>query len=162
MVTILARLFEHHRWANLRLVDACRDLTDAQLDATVAGTYGSIRDTLMHVAGAEQRYLHRLVDRTPTFHERDGWPGIDVLKDALDVTGQICIAFADAEQEDALLETVYQGKPVTLQRSTILVQAITHATEHRSQIATILTHQGIEPPDVSSWTWGIDATGGGQ
>jgi hypothetical protein len=41
----LVDLFRHHLWANLRLLDSCEGLSDAQLDATVHGTFGSIRAT---------------------------------------------------------------------------------------------------------------------
>jgi uncharacterized damage-inducible protein DinB len=34
-----------------------------------------------------------------------------------------------------------------------LVQAINHGTEHRSQVATILTQLGIEPPDMAGWAY---------
>ena len=81
------------------------------------------------------------------------------MLEALDATGRRLIALATGNDQDAWLETIYQGQPVTLPRSTILVQAITHATEHRSQIATILTQHEVEPPDVSAWTWGIEAVG---
>lgn len=40
----------------------------------------------------------------------------------------------------------------------ILVQAINHGTEHRSQIATILTQLGVEPPNMDGWTF-FDASG---
>jgi uncharacterized damage-inducible protein DinB len=30
-----------------------------------------------------------------------------------------------------------------------------HGTEHRSQVATILTTLGIEPPELSGWEWGL-------
>ena len=43
---------------------------------------------------------------------------------------------------------------VALPVTTVYVQAIIHATEHRSQIATILTQQGVEPPDFSGCAWG--------
>jgi uncharacterized damage-inducible protein DinB len=33
----------------------------------------------------------------------------------------------------------------------ILVQAINHATEHRSHVATILTQLGIQPPEMDGW-----------
>src|SRR5215207_112829 len=56
----LVELFCHHLWANLRLLDSCENLTDAQLDATVHGTFGSIRRTLTHMAGSEESYLARL------------------------------------------------------------------------------------------------------
>ena len=57
MASILAEMFVHHRWANLRTAEACAALTEEQLEATVPGTAGTIRDTLMHIAGAEQRYI---------------------------------------------------------------------------------------------------------
>ena len=58
-----------------------------------------------------------------------------------------------------VLRGEYQGQSYALPVATIYVQAINHATEHRSQIATILTQQGVEPPDVSGWAW--DATRAG-
>jgi uncharacterized damage-inducible protein DinB len=33
------------------------------------------------------------------------------------------------------------------------MQAIHHATDHRSQIATILSQIGLEPPDLSVWAY---------
>ncbi len=53
-----------------------------------------------------------------------------------------------------MLEGEYQGRPVALPAVTVYVQAINHATEHRSQIATILTQQGVESPNFSGWACG--------
>lgn len=154
MTSILVKLFEHNRWANLRAVAASAGLTDAQLDATVRGTAGSVRDTLMHVAGAEQRYVMRLSGRQPTYGERDGWRGIGELRQALDESGRALVALAGRADPDEVLEGEYQGRAYELPVATVYVQAINHATEHRSQIATILTQQGVEPPDCSGWAWG--------
>jgi uncharacterized damage-inducible protein DinB len=55
MNLLLATLFRHNRWANLRLLDTCAGLSDAQWQAGVLGTYGSVRDTLVHLLAAEQR-----------------------------------------------------------------------------------------------------------
>ncbi|NTU79168.1 MAG: hypothetical protein HGA45_07160 [Chloroflexales bacterium] len=35
---------------------------------------------------------------------------------------------------------------------------VTHATEHRAQIATIITQLGMEPPDLSVWLYRYTAT----
>lgn len=153
MEPILVKLFEHNHWANLRAADACAGLTDAQLDATVQGTAGSVRDTLMHIAGAEQRYVMRLSGRQPTYGERDGWSGASPLRQALDESGRALIELAGHADPDEVLQGEYQGEPYDLPVATIYVQAINHATEHRSQIATILTQQGLEPPDLSGWAW---------
>jgi uncharacterized damage-inducible protein DinB len=37
--------------------------------------------------------------------------------------------------------------------SLILLQAVNHSTEHRSQVATILTQLQIEPPAMDGWAY---------
>lgn len=43
-----------------------------------------------------------------------------------------------------------------MHRSLLLLQAINHGTEHRSQIATILTQLGVEAPEMDGWTYFFD------
>jgi uncharacterized damage-inducible protein DinB len=153
MASVLVRLFEHNRWANLRAVEACAGLADAQLDASVPGTAGSVRETLMHIARAEQRYVRRLGGREPTDGEVDGWPGAERLGQALDESGRALIELAGGAGQDEMLTLDHRGRTYPLPASTVYAQAINHATEHRSQIATILTQQGVAPPDYSGWAW---------
>jgi len=35
----------------------------------------------------------------------------------------------------------------------VLIQAVNHAIDHRSQIATLLSQQDIEPPDLDGWSY---------
>jgi hypothetical protein len=57
MTTGLPDFFKYNLWANLRLLDACAPLSEAQLDATTRGTFGSVRETLMHLFAAEEGYV---------------------------------------------------------------------------------------------------------
>jgi hypothetical protein len=57
MNPVLVRMFEHNRWANLALVDACLGMDRSVVERAVDGTFGAIRPTLAHIAGAEERYL---------------------------------------------------------------------------------------------------------
>jgi uncharacterized damage-inducible protein DinB len=41
--------------------------------------------------------------------------------------------------------------------SLFLLQAVNHGTEHRSQIATILTRIGEQPPPMDGWTFFLDS-----
>jgi uncharacterized damage-inducible protein DinB len=50
MTDPLSEIFKHSLWANMRLLDVCEQLDDAQLERTVVGTYGSIRDTWVHLS----------------------------------------------------------------------------------------------------------------
>jgi len=84
----LTTLFSHNLWANLRLLERCAGLTREQLDASLAGTYGSIRDTLQHVATAERSYFSRISTGQP--HRRPkGAPPMTVaeMTDSLRASG---------------------------------------------------------------------------
>ena len=59
----LRYLFALNQWANGRILDACVGLTPEQLDASVAGTFGSIARTLAHLVTAEDSYAARFSDR---------------------------------------------------------------------------------------------------
>jgi uncharacterized damage-inducible protein DinB len=150
--------YRQNEWANLTLIEACRPLHEAQLDATAEGTYGSIRDTLRHIVSAEAGYALRLgVEPSARLQRDDPWPGLDGL-------AEMVTAAADALAEAALGDpaAVIRGgsaeKPYDIEAVVILIQAFHHSTEHRSQICTVLTTLGIEPPELSSWDWGL-ATG---
>src|SRR5262245_20547636 len=62
----LSDLFRYNRWANLRLLDTCADLSNEQLDATLSGTFGSVRETLMHLLSSEEGYARTLTGMAPT------------------------------------------------------------------------------------------------
>jgi uncharacterized damage-inducible protein DinB len=51
-----SRLFKYNLWANLRLLDSCAHLSDAHLDVTTKGTFGSVREILMHLFASEEGY----------------------------------------------------------------------------------------------------------
>src|SRR5579884_951068 len=55
----LGRLYDYGYWANRRLFTAVSGLTPGQFTQVVAGSYGSIRNTLVHVLSAEWGWLER-------------------------------------------------------------------------------------------------------
>lgn len=157
----LTELFEHNLWANLALVDACAGLSPEQLDGKPEdGVYGAIGETLHHIANAEGRYVWRIKgspDVAPP-SENEGLPGIEEIRRKLEASGGELIRLAEEVPDDKELTASYQGKDYRYTAGLVKLQAINHATDHRSQIATLLTRLGIEPPDTDGWTFGT-ATG---
>jgi uncharacterized damage-inducible protein DinB len=152
MTSTLGELFRHNRWANQRLLEACRDLTDEQRARSVEGTYGQLGYTLIHLVRGESFYLALLTGWEPPVRwEIPGpWPGIDALLERAAFTGdRLCEVAAEADPE-AMVDRGDEQVPT----SVVLVQAINHGTEHRAQVATILTQLGIEPPLMDGWTFG--------
>jgi uncharacterized damage-inducible protein DinB len=162
MSKALAELFKHNLWANLRLLDSCEKVEETHLDANTAGTYGRVRDTLVHIFAAEERYVFLLTGRLAErpLRESEGYPGIEELRSRARNSGGSLVEVAESARPTKILRGVRpaSGQPFVLPIMIVLTQAINHATEHRAQIAVILTQAGIEPPDFSSWAWG-EATG---
>ena len=52
-VADLKRRYDYSYWANGKLFAVIATLTPAQFTQNVAGTYGSIRNTLVHMMSAE-------------------------------------------------------------------------------------------------------------
>ncbi len=156
MATILAELFQHNRWANLRLLDACARLTDDQLNAAAPGTYGRVRDTLVHMLAAEERYVGLLTGEQPKkpLRESEGYPGIPELRKRARRSGQALIEVAARARPNRILRGVRRGKPYAISIEVVLVQAINHATEHRAHIVTSLSQHGVTVPDLDGWAFG--------
>lgn len=162
---ILVELFRHNLWASGVTLEACRDLRDDQLATEVAGTYGRLDQTLVHLARAQGGYLRTLTDWQPGPEHRmqpdEPFPGVGRIDAHLRFTGERLINVARGASADRVLEGAWGDQPYRLPEWVVLLQAAHHATEHRQQIATMLTSLGIEPPEPDLWAY-WDTIGGGH
>lgn len=158
MDTTLVALYKHNLWANLRLLDFCEGLDDDALDGGVDGTYGNVRDTLVHILGSEENYVGALTGDRPErslydLFQEQGFPGFAELRRRAQRSGEALIELAGDDPYARELQGNFRGQPYKMSASIPMMQAIHHAHDHRSQVATVLTQQGIEPPDLSAWTF---------
>ena len=151
----LIHFFQQNLWANLRLLDECAALTEAQLDATLDGTYGSVRVTLMHIFAGEEGYVQHFTGWRPEPPLRSNTPfvGFDELRRRARQSGESLIAIAGQWEEGQVLHIPDEGEVFAIPAIIVLIQAINHATDHRSQIATILGQQNITFPELSGWRY---------
>ena len=160
MATILVELYQHNLWANLKLLDVCAVLTDDQLDLSEPGTYGRVRDTLVHLVGAESRYATQLGGGQPDHPVRvdEPFPGVAALRKHAERSGDWLIKFAEANPSGMVLTGTWREKPYRMAAAVLMVQAINHATEHRAHVVSILTRHRVDVPSMDGWTFG-EATG---
>jgi uncharacterized damage-inducible protein DinB len=152
--SVLTTLFAHNTWANLKLLDFCERLSDEQLDATAIGCFGPIRDTLLHIVGAEVSYVNRVNDKLPARPlSRDQFPGFEVLKDAVRWAGDELLQLALSARKDTSVRQRLPRQLIEYKLASLMVQAVGHSTEHRTQISAIITQLGMEPPDMSGWNY---------
>ncbi|MEO8273689.1 MAG: DinB family protein [Chloroflexota bacterium] len=153
MTTTLDAIFDHNRWANERLLEACRGLTPEQLATSVVGGYGDLGSTLAHIASGEVFYTQLLTRWKPStaWQQDDPFPGVDQLLEVVRETGLRLQAAAGTMPGD---QTIERDPGEMIPSQVILVQAINHATEHRAHATTILTQLGITPPAIDGWEHG--------
>jgi uncharacterized damage-inducible protein DinB len=159
MASTLAELFRHNLWANLRLLDACAGLSEAQLDLTAPGTYGRVRDTVVHLVSAEGRYVGLLRGERPEqpVHESKPWPGAAAVREQAQLSGETLVRIAEEDQAEQTLRGTRGDRPYEMSARVPLVQAINHATEHRAHVVAILTQNGVEVPSLDGWAYSDQA-----
>jgi uncharacterized damage-inducible protein DinB len=154
--SLLEDAFAHHVWATLVLFDACLPLSAEQLATPVPGTYGSILDTQRHLVGADASYLFVTSGgRTPQIDEDH--MDLPELRATMESHGPAWSRLlADDPNPDAVLERHRDdGSETHAPTSIRLAQVLHHGTDHRSQICTVLTTLGIEPPAIDVWDFGL-------
>lgn len=152
MSSALTEMFRHNLWANLGLLDACDGVGDSVLDATTPGNYGRARDTLLHLCASEERYVFRLTaeEQKRPLSEENPFPGLAELRKRATASGEALITIA-TRFRPRIIKGIYRGQRMAIPAVIFMIQAINHATEHRAHVMTILTQQGVQPPDLDAW-----------
>ncbi len=146
--SVLLELLRHKTWATLEVIELCQRLAPEVLDASLPGTYGSIRDTLRHLLRSDAGYFFTVTG------ENTGAPedaGLGALADSFKQrAGRWEALFQDPTVTDKDVSTRWG----TCKALAPMAQSIHHADDHRTQVLSILGAQGIEVPDLDVWEWG--------
>ena len=146
----LLELYRHKTWATLRLIEYCQGLADADLDATVPGTFGTIRNTLQHLVGAEEGYFSDVTGERLSEPLPDGPVPMEELAERirrLEPRWEALAQDADFQSREITSEDGLWRVP----RAVPMAQAIHHADDHRTHILSILGTQGLHVPSLSVW-----------
>ena len=150
-------LFAYDRWANRKVLDACRKLTAEQYVAEPAPGWSSARSTVYHIALVTEFHLRKLAgdpdDSFPT--EAD----LATMDDAARLLERAYRRFEELQPTltPEWLNTVYTlrgpGWTATQPRWAMLRHIVNHSTYHRGQVASKLKRFGVEQPttDFSFW-----------
>ena len=154
-MNIWTNLYRHHRWSNLTLIDFLTELTDEQLRYTGPGVYGDPLATIRHIVSSDADYVRIIPDapNVPQIGDEGPFEGWEELRRVADAADTALIGYVDGLMEDAFFVDIDDGTAFELTTSFLLAQIVHHATEHRSQIRSLLSSRGIEPPDISVWAW---------
>jgi uncharacterized damage-inducible protein DinB len=112
------------------------------------------------MANGQESYTARLLDiERPERLPEEPFPGFDALAERF-ARGDAQLEEAAArggEDRQVVVTGDEPGEAWTMPVSLFLLQAVNHGTEHRAQVATILTQLGIQPPEMDGWRYFEDS-----
>jgi uncharacterized damage-inducible protein DinB len=150
----LETLFDYSYWANARLFASIAALTDEEFVRPVAGSWASVRSTLVHMMSAEGGWLERAggpkrgaplkPDDFPTLASVAGYWTTQEQKVRTFLAG-----LTDADLTRRLQFTIPQlALTGELPIGEMLHHAANHNTHHRGQVSVLVRALGRAPGDV--------------
>jgi uncharacterized damage-inducible protein DinB len=159
---LLPVMAEYNRWMNERLYEATSKLPEAQVFEDRGAFFGSLFETLNHLAVADLMWLHRFAQHAGLGDVKDlmvdlpnptslrqrvaqSLPELRELRSRLD---QIVIKLASLATESCLEETLRysnsSGQKQAKKFGLVLLHLFNHQTHHRGQATTLLFQAGVD------------------
>jgi uncharacterized damage-inducible protein DinB len=148
----LETLFDYGYWANRKLFEVMSQLTPEQFTQPVAGSHGSIRNTMVHVLSAEWGWLGRCggLERGAPLNPVD-YPTVATLAEKWDQIEVSVRTFLSTLRDEDLARNVEFVLGGTEKRSIpvgeLMQHAANHGVHHRGQVSLLLRLLGYSPDD---------------
>ena len=146
----IRELYAFDHWANARMRNAVARVSDDEFARDLKSSHPSLRDTLLHIMGAEWVWLARWLGTSPSSMPAE-WrtysrSQIDVEWGALETAQQAFIDRLIDTELDRLVEyRTFKGESHTNPLWQLLRHVVNHSTYHRGQVTTMLRQIGHEP-----------------
>jgi uncharacterized damage-inducible protein DinB len=140
----LLELLEYSRWANEKIVQAVSGLDVMTYTKDLGSSFPSLRDTLVHIYGADRAWLGRIRGETPARANPQDYPDVKTLwrewDEVLTTWQEVVQDLGDAER--VIAYKAFDGTAYSSKLSDIVRHVVNHGTYHRGQITTMLRQLG--------------------
>jgi uncharacterized damage-inducible protein DinB len=143
-------LYDYNAWANHRSLEAASSLTDEKFVKPMGSSFGSVRDTLGHIFGAEWLWLERFQGRSPaSLPDTTQFKDVASLRERWNEHEARLLGFVRALRQSDL-DRVMEYKTLKFGvYSNPLWESMqhlaNHGTYHRGQVTTLLRQLGAQP-----------------
>lgn len=149
----IIELYSYDDWGNRKLLTAVSNLENEEFVRDLSSSFKSIRDTTVHILGAEELWLSRWMgEQGRTLLNSDDFPTFNSLAERWgDYRNQINSFLASLTEEDLTQEISYKnlkGIPYTLELWKQMLHVTNHSSFHRGQAVTMLRQLMKQPPSL--------------
>ena len=140
-------------WANQRVYDSIRNIPATALDSFVVNPEWTAGRILEHIVSGADWYVYCLTgQKLVEFEIPQSLDDVEIL--ATELAKRDALILTESLKDDELLTIQMDERVAQHFRSTIISQAIHHATEHRAQLIDALEsrrHAPINLDDIDVW-----------
>ena len=143
-------LYDYNAWANHRSIEAASALSTEQFVKPMGSSFGSVRDTLAHIYGAEWIWLERFQGRSPSsLPDTTQFNDLASLKERWNELEARLLGFVRGLTQ-ADLDRVFEYKTLKfgVYRNPLresMQHLVNHGSYHRGQVTTLLRQLGAQP-----------------
>ncbi len=146
-------LYGYNRWANDRILTACRSLSLTELTFDLRTSHTSVRGTLVHTLWGEWIWFRRWLGESPrVILDEKKFVDVDMIHShwrELDLERE---QFIDSLTEEHLRSIFgyenLKGEHWEYSYEHAMQHVVNHSTYHRGQVVTMLRQLGHEPPST--------------
>ena len=143
-------LYDYNAWANHRELEAASRLTTEQFLQPLVSSFGSVRDTLAHIYGAEWVWLERFQGRSPaSLPNAAEFQDVASLQQRWNEHESRLLGFVRGlTQADLDRVMEYKTLKFGVYRNPLwqsMQHLVNHGTYHRGQVTTLLRQLGAQP-----------------
>jgi uncharacterized damage-inducible protein DinB len=153
-------LFAFNRWANAKMLDACRKLTPEQYAAEPAPGWAPVRFTVYHIAVVTDGWLRTLAnDPDQSFPAEADVPTPDDAARLLERADRTLDSLLPTLTPDVLAtpRTISRrGRTAVLPPWVVLRHVVNHTTYHRGQVASKLKRFGVQQAETDLVFWALE------
>ncbi|MBL8062249.1 MAG: DinB family protein [Anaerolineales bacterium] len=146
-------LYKYNQWANARILNAASNLTSEMYLASGAYPHGGLRGTLTHILFAEWIWRKRWEGESPTIRlSAEYFPTFESLKMRWASEEADLMRFVEQVDDKRLNSPFQYYSTEGVNYENILwesmVHVVNHGTQHRAEVAAMLTELGHSPGDI--------------
>ncbi|MBU6214103.1 MAG: maleylpyruvate isomerase N-terminal domain-containing protein, partial [Actinomycetales bacterium] len=157
-VIALQEALEHMAWADRKLFAFLSELPDQAWHSRAHAQDWPVSGLVFHLVASADWYRYQLGGVLEVTSQPQSIADVRQLSREWQQINEFLVA--EAAKEDGLVSFTEDGSIFSELRSTVLMEAFRHSTEHRTQIAAALKaggHAHMELEDYSAWAF-RDAT----
>ena len=143
-------LLDFHYWARDRMLDAVEQLTGDQFTRDLGSSFPSIRETVVHMFGAERNWYLRWQGESPTSLPPNDFQDPKEIRGTWRELEQKMRTFVRGLDAQGLERVVAYKRPNGEQTASMmwhmLQHVVNHASYHRGQVTTLMRQMGAAPP----------------